>query len=78
MATKLSYRHIARGWDRTTMKIWILEADSKIRIKNTTAPPTNDPTKETTDNNNNRVFLHFEYHCNNIPKKAIRAIYERH
>ncbi len=69
MATKLFYRHVACGWDRTTMKTWILEANSKIRIQSTTAPPTNDPTEEITDNNNDRVFLHFEYHRNNIPKR---------
>ena len=78
MATKIFYRHIARGCEHTTMKTWILEADSKIRIESTTALFTNNPTEETTDNNNNRVFLHFEYHCNNIPKKAVCVIYERH
>ena len=27
MCTKLFQRHVARGWDPTTMKSWILEAD---------------------------------------------------
>ncbi len=60
------------------MKTWILEADSKIRTESTTATPTNDPTKMTMDNSNSCVFLLSEYHCNDIPKKAVCDIFERH
>ncbi len=30
MAQKLFDRHVARGWDRPTVKEWILAADNKI------------------------------------------------
>ena len=80
MATKLFYRHINRGWDRSTMKQWILSADEKIQLETLqknqptttiTAPPTEEPLT-----NKERIFLHFEYHKNDIPKSRVRAIYE--
>ena len=78
MATKLFYRHINRGWDRSTMKQWILSADEKIQLETlqknqptTTAQPTEEPLT-----NKERIFLHFEYHKNDIPKSRVRAIYE--
>ncbi len=71
MSMNLFHRHVARGWDRRTMKTWILEADTKIHTESTTGPPTTHPTKDMTINNNNSVFLHFKYHCNNILKKAV-------
>ena len=76
MATKLFIRHVNRGWDRTTMKHWIISAD--IKIQQETLQQTQ-PTHVTTEEpltNKERVFLHFEYHKNDIPKNKVRAIYE--
>ena len=68
MATKLFVRHVNRGWDRATMKHWIISADIKIQqdpLQQT--QPTHVITEEPLTNKE-RVFLHFEYHKNDIPK----------
>jgi len=46
MATKLYERHVARGWDRSTMRLYILTADAKIQYnhKHPIATPTKEPT----------------------------------
>ena len=83
MATKLYNRHVNRGWDRATIKQWILSADDKIQqesqqkklLQSQSIEPTYIPTEEPTTNKE-RVFLHFEYHKNDIPKNKVRAIYE--
>ena len=72
MCQKLFARHVARGWDRTTMKSWILEADRRLRL------PPNPCTTLPTSGAHNRLFLHMEYHKNDIPKRLVRSIYERH
>jgi len=76
MATKLFDRHVARGWDRTIMKEWILNADKKIQRDNHPDPTQSDSTPDQPLSNKERLFLHFEYHKNDIPKKRIRAIYD--
>ena len=69
MATKLYNRHVNRGWDRATIKQWILSADCKIQqesqqkklLQSQSIEPTYIPTEEPTTNKE-RVFLRFEYH----------------
>ena len=72
MVTKLFDRHVARGWDRATMKQYILEADSKLSNLPRPTPP---PTATTPLNNKERLFLHFVYHRCDIPKQQVRSIY---
>ena len=73
MAVKLFQRHIARGWDKSTMKDYILQADLKLQ---SATPSKNSQTKVLS--NKERVFIHLEYHPNDIPRKAIREIYDLH
>ena len=74
MAIKLFDRHVARGWDRATMRSYILDADRKLRLSVPSTPtPTPNPTN---DNNKERLFIHMEFHPNDIPRKYIRAIYD--
>ena len=73
MAVKLFQRHIAQGWDKSTMKDYILQADLKLQ---SATPSKNSQTKELS--NKERVFIHLEYHPNDIPRKAIREIYDLH
>ncbi|KAL7552837.1 hypothetical protein ACHAWF_016083 [Thalassiosira exigua] len=49
------------------MKQFILDADSKL-TKNGKVPTPDISSKE-------RLFLHWEYHPDDIPQKQIRAIY---
>ena len=72
MVTKLFDRHVARGWDRATMKQYILEADSKLSNLPRPTPP---PTATTPLTNKERLFLHFVYHRCDIPKQQVRSIY---
>jgi len=75
MATKLFNHHVNRGWDRSTMKDWIISAEAKIQqeqIQQTTSAPTE---SEEPASNKEQVFLHFKYHKNNIPKSRVRTIY---
>ena len=77
MAKHLFYQWVARGWTRTAMRNYILEADLKVRRERqqqitsaATAPPEL--------NNKERLFIHWEYHQCDIPKREIRAIYNLH
>ena len=73
MATLLFRCYVARGWERNTIKSLVLDADEKIRLCQHNDPST---TKEALTNKE-RVFLHLEYHPNNIPRKLIRTIYNQ-
>lgn len=51
-----------------------LDADRKLRLSVPSTPtPTPNPTN---DNNKERLFIHMEFHPNDIPRKYIRAIYD--
>ncbi len=82
MALKIFNCHVAQGWDRPTVKEWILDADNKVRherlaiqdAKQDTIPPTIQNTNP--ESSRNCLFLHFEYHQCNIPKEKVRALYD--
>ena len=72
MAVKLFKRHVARGWDRATMRGYIIDADRRLeRPKPTTTQvtPLDLDAKE-------RLFLHLEFHPHDIPRKLVRSIYD--
>lgn len=73
MAIKLFNRHVVRGWNRVTMRQYILDADRRLNIRVPTANPSTTPT---TLNNKERLFIHMEYHERDIPRKLVRAIYD--
>jgi hypothetical protein len=76
MATKLFRRHVARGWDKRTMKQWILDADAKISSTPPSLPPS--PEQQPILTNKERLFVHLEYHRNDILKAKVRSLYETH
>ena len=82
MATKLYERHVARGWDKSTMRHYILTADAKIQHnhKHPNTTPTTIPTTEPTEepNNKERLFLHWDYHRDDIPRNKLRDLYNLH
>ena len=61
------------------MKEYILTADAKLTKRLTTKPLTSltspNPTTESKLTNHERIFLNWEYHPNDIPRKNVRAIF---
>ncbi len=78
MAILLFKRHVARGWDRATMKGYILNADKKLNMPTPTTNTAAAIPMAQVLSNRERLFIHMEYHPNDIPKKAVRALYEHY
>ncbi|KAL3774513.1 hypothetical protein ACHAWO_012222 [Cyclotella atomus] len=72
------YRHfILRGWDRTYIRNLILEACTSTKSKAHT--PTAQPTlNQDLQTDVNRLFIHIEYHPEDIPRKRVQALYQLH
>ena len=78
MAIHLFDRHVARGWNRATMKDYILKADHRINLPQ---PVTNHTAADSSTqllSNKERLFFHMEYHTNDIPKTQVRALYDHY
>lgn len=70
----LLYKRLAaRGWDATSMRQLILTAITKLQqhSKATTQSIQQQP------NQNGSIFLHLQYHQNDIPRIELRTIYEK-
>ena len=76
MVIKLFRRHVARGWSKATMKEYILKAANRLNLPQTTTIQST--AAQTLPTNKERLFIHMEYHPNDISKKSVRAIYEQH
>ena len=63
------YRYMReRGWDRETLERMFGEAHEKVRKK----PEQYVTTQEDEISNKHKLFIHLEYHPNDIPRKFIR------
>jgi len=72
---------VARGWDASPVKEYILSADLKIWSNVTTSQPLDQPsiiwhTEHPT--NKERLFIHWDYHPNDTSRHHIRSIYTTH
>ena len=67
----LFQRLVARGWDKRLIKSYILEADSKL----SNPTPSNNNADETLTNKE-QLFLHWNFHPNDIPRRKLRGIYD--
>ena len=80
VARLLHQRHVARGWESEYFKRLMVEADFKLRQHPPSLPPsvTPPPPDPVTFQNTptDRVFMHIEYGRTDLPRKAIRAIYD--
>ena len=79
VALKLFHRHAARVWNRVLLKDIILKADKKIRQQLKNPPPTlpeASSASSSEDTNKEMLFLHMEYGQNDLPRKAVREIYD--
>ena len=73
MAVLLFQRFVAVGWERTKIKSMILAANQRLsQLKH--QPPSTAPLDEL-PSNKERLFLHLEYHPNELPKGAIQETY---
>ncbi|KAL3790505.1 hypothetical protein ACHAWO_010636 [Cyclotella atomus] len=75
---KLLYRRLLlRGWDRTFMRNLILEACTCAKSKAHT--PAAQPTlNQGLLNDVDRLFIHIEYHPEDIPRKRVQELYQLH
>ena len=81
MAVKLFERHVARGWDRTLIKSLILEAQQRIKstplpTQTTTPAPVQPQPLPGQPRVVDTLYLHWQYHPNDITRKQLRTIYE--
>ena len=68
-------RHADRGWDKKLVKSWIIAADEKIQATFKDPVPIHAPAPN--PDLDERLFIHFEYHKNDIPKSQVRRIYDQ-
>ena len=80
MAHLLFKRHVARGWDAALIKSWIISADETIQSQATAIAQPSQllPPLTHAPDPDERLFIHFEYHQNDIPKSRVRALYDHH
>ena len=75
---KLLYRRLLlRGWDRTFMRNLILEACTCAKSKAHT-PATQPTLNQGLLNDVDRLFIHIEYHPEDIPRKRVQELYQLH
>ena len=77
MASLLFKRHVARGWDPSLIKSWILAADEKIQAEAST-PRLPSPSLAPAPDLDEKLFIHFKYHRNDLPRSPVRALYDYH
>jgi len=73
------YTHLLeRGWTHEYLSTTIIEASRVIEKRgNNLHPPTTPPTNTTTeDEEENRLFIHLQYHPDDIPRQRVRTIYD--
>ena len=78
MSIHLFDHHVARGWKHATMKDYILKADHRINLLQQVTNQTAADSSTQLLSNKERLFFRMEYHTNNIPKKAVRALYDHY
>ena len=75
---RLLYRRLlARGWERKLLREFFLESSSRIEERsrrpcNSTTPPPPEIKDE------ERLFIHVEYHPDDISRKRIQELYSKH
>lgn len=75
---RLLYRRLLlRGWERSLMRKLILEActSAKRNAHTLAAPPT---LAQGLQDEENRLFIHLEFHPEDIPRKRVQELYQLH
>ena len=69
------YRHLLdRSWDREFIRRLILEATSTIESRSSATTPASSRVTDDEDN----LFIHLEYHPNDIGRKKLKSLYDEH
>jgi hypothetical protein len=73
---KLLYRRLlARGWESSFIRPLIIEACANADRKSSQTTPLDTPT---TEEDENRLFIHLVYHPDDIPRQRIQQLYDEH
>ena len=79
MAIKIFKRHVSRGWGKRQMKEYIIKADIKLQTPPLPSTPNTNLIPTSAEGlSRDWVFLHLEYSENDIPKQAVRALYDHY
>ena len=70
-------RLLDRGWDKEFIRRLIIKACTTVETGTPTNNPTNTPTESTNDNAN-RLFIHLQFHPDDIPRQKIQQLYQEH
>ena len=70
------YKHLLeRGWEREYMRKLIIEATTEIESRGKEGPKSSNSAKDKTSN---RLFLHLQYHPDDIPRREVQELYQEH
>jgi len=73
----LLYRHIClRGWDLDFISSLLIEASTHIEAKATVPPQLQQPTATTGTKINDEIYIHSQYHPDDITRRELRSIYD--
>ena len=73
---QMLYRHLLdRGWERQYTRQLILDAAANIEAREPKGSKSSSPD---TDNTNDRLFFHLQYHPDDISRKRIQELYQEH
>ena len=79
IVAKTFNRYCNRGWNRAILKGYILDADQRVKSTVPKVPPPAAPPSETPlPNNKETLYIHMEYHPNDIPRHRVRAIFNHY
>ena len=74
LIVKLYQRLLARGWTKEYIAPLIIEASEKIEQRSKHPQPTT--TSGTIDDDDTRLFIHLQYHPDDVSRRELRQIYK--
>ena len=73
---KMLYKHLLdRGWEREYMRKLIIEATTEIESRDKAGPTSSTSARDKTSD---RLFLHLQYHPDDIPRREVQELYQEH
>jgi len=74
----LLYRRLcARGWELPFIKSLIIDASKRIETAST-LPPQQQPTEASSNRFADNIYIHLQFHPDDISRRQIRTIYDEH
>ena len=75
MSISLFNHHVTRGWKRATTKEYILKANCNLHIIKPITNHTATDSQSQLPFNKEQLFIHMEFHPNDMRKKSVHAVY---